>query len=673
MKKILAVLIIIFLPIINAVGDTPLKISPLKDKIPPALSEKFDSEPDRNFKIWVFFTDKEIFDNNALKATLDNLQPRFTPKAIDRRRRRTENRDIFDFSDIPVSPNYIRAIESSGAEIAHQSRWLNAVSAYVNKDAVDRISRLPFVYKIEPVAKYRRVIEPEKSPDDDGGRMPKPGKAFEDLPDTVQDRYGNSFGQLQQINIPILHLMGFTGKGVLIGVFDTGFDTAHPVFDSLTVLDERDFIIDEILRGDITDTLDDQSAHGTHVLSVIGGYADSQLIGSAYGADFILAKTEIHGYYNEIQAEEDNWVAAAEWADSLGADIISSSVGYIDWYEYSDLDGRTALITIAANNAISKGIAVVNSAGNEANDPWKYIVPPGDGEHVVAVGAVDLNGDRASFSSIGPTYDRRLKPDIMAMGLNTYAADYGNIAYTYKSGTSFACPLIAGGLALVLQAHPDWSPIELRDRLLKSGDRYANPDTLYGHGIPNIYETADLLRFRPIDPVVLAVGDSLNLEILLFGVEDINLDSVILVATNLPDGAVFTPGADARANLSYKAVPEHIGRHIINITATVGPAAATMELSLTVLALPQITAGPNPFSDSITVFLGTETQEIENFSIFGINGEKIWDNYTDSYNMETASVVWKGMNNSGMEVASGVYLIYIRTDKSEHRLKVFKK
>jgi serine protease AprX len=237
--------------------------------------------------------------------------------------------------------------------------------------------------------------------------------------------------------------------------------------------------------------------HGTYTLSALAGFKEGQLIGPAYGASFLLAKTENTDYERHI--EEDNWVAGAEWADSLGADIISSSLGYRDFdssntsYTWKDMDGNTTIVTIGADVAASRGILVVNSAGNEgsASGNINTLVAPSDGDSVLAVGAVYSSGALVSFSSMGPTADGRIKPDVVARGFGTYcASSWDTSGYAGVSGTSLSCPLVAGASALVLQANPTFSNMDIINALKNTASQAQTPNNEYGWGIINAYQAA---------------------------------------------------------------------------------------------------------------------------------------------------------------------------------------
>jgi serine protease AprX len=651
MKKYVVVLLTLMSLGTLQAANIPLKITPKSPKISARFERVLTSKTaGERTKIWVLFTDKGISDNVSLKAALSQVESNFSERSIRRRINRTKKAETFDFYDLPVYQGYIQRLESMGIEILRQSRWLNAVSIYADYEMANRIAALSFVAEIRPVLTATRPPVPENR-DETPPETYKPGA---DLP---VNWYGDSYTQLAMINVPLMHYLGYTGKGILIALFDTGFDLTHPVFDSLNLIADSAFIEQALI--------DDR--HGTSTLSVIGGHADSILIGSAYEADYMVAATEVRSYEN--QTEEDNWVAAAEWADVMGADVISSSLGYFEWYTFADLNGNTALCTIAADLAASRGIAVFNSAGNERFSSFPHITPPADGDSVIAVGAVTSTGELASFSSPGPTYDGRIKPDIVALGVADYRANPGG-SYSTGSGTSFSCPLSAGAGALLLQLHPEWSPEDLKEAMIHSGDRYDHPDNNYGYGLFDTFKAAALFEISPINPIRIALGDSLNLEISVTG-QDTN--TVSFVALNLPDSSEFTDNGDGTADLKYRAVPEDIGTREIKFIAHAGLMIAEESVSLTVLANADIVAGPNPFSDSLTIFIGPNSGRVKNISIYSVNGEKVWDKFSDSYNEGTGTIVWHGINNSGRNTAAGVYLILVETDKATEKLKVFKK
>jgi len=442
---------------------------------------------DKRVKYWIFFTDKGLETEEKLERAYALAESQLSPRSLKRRSKVRGWRNLLDYTDLPVNVRYIEAIRNLGLKPIVVSKWLNAVSVKASPEEIKRIQELPFVRKVQRVAVFIR-----RSPGEEPPRFPKGRRESQDH---LLD-YGPSYIQNALIKVPQVHEMGINGQGVLITMLDTGFNyKGHEAFQNLKVVAEYDFINrDNITANEVGQDAPNQHNHGTMILSIIGGFKEGQLIGPAYGASFALAKTEY--VPSETQIEEDYWVAGIEWADSLGADIVSSSLGYLDWYTYEDMDGNTAVTTIAADLAVSKGIVVVNAAGNERNNPWHYIIAPADGDSVIAVGAVDSEGEITPFSSAGPTYDGRIKPEVVAMGSGVYAASpYSPFGYVGISGTSASCPQVAGVCALILSANPDLTPMEVREALLMTADRADHPDTLYGWGLVNAWEA---IQYRQI-------------------------------------------------------------------------------------------------------------------------------------------------------------------------------
>ncbi len=370
-----------------------------------------------------------------------------------------------------VSESQLDHLRAAGYRIRHASRFLNAVSVIIdNPDQLSELEGLSFVRSITPVAIHPRDRFESIS---SGGQLGRSSTLA----------YGASAGQNEMLNIPQIHALGYDGKGILIGVTDTGFLTDHPVFDNIDILAQYDFIDQEV------DASGPGHEHGINVLSALAGYLPGELIGPAYKATYLLARTE--DSYSESRAEEDNWVAALEWADSLGVDIISSSLNYFqdfddpnEDYPFSALDGQTTISARAANIAAARGILVVNSAGNEGSSA-SSVWPPSDSPRVLAVGSVNSQRDISYFSGRGPTYDGRIKPDVVAQGSLVHMAS-GTNGYIHGNGTSFSAPQIAGLAALLLQAHPTLAPDSVISIFQNHGDNADAPDNSYGWGIPDL-------------------------------------------------------------------------------------------------------------------------------------------------------------------------------------------
>jgi serine protease AprX len=419
-------------------------------------------------KLWVLFSDKGVTRAEE-QAAIDAFGNALPERSIARRAKVGFG---VNMNDLPVAVDYVNAVSALGVEVVTRSRWLNAVSVYADAGQAAAIAALPFVSDVRPVAHGTQPI-PEIVP----ARPPIPSG-----PRGGRLDYGDSQGQLEQIQVDLLHDEGLDGSGVMIAMLDTGFDTDHQAYRHLNIVAERDFINGDTETANQPGDPDGQDGHGTATLSCVGAKYPGVIYGGSYGADFVLCKTEIVD--DEIEIEEDYWQEAIEWADSLGADVVSSSLGYFYWYTYEDMDGNTAVVTKAADMAAARGIVVVNSMGNEGGTDWMYMIAPADGDSVLSVGAVDADGDRTWFSSVGPTYDGRTKPDVMALGLDTYVATTEDTAsYGFASGTSFSCPLTAGAVGLILQARPEWTPSEVIDAVHETATQSDSPDTLMGWGI----------------------------------------------------------------------------------------------------------------------------------------------------------------------------------------------
>jgi serine protease AprX len=443
--------------------------------------------------IWVFFRDKGPGTGEALSGDALLRRVALSPRALERRARRAPGAP-FDQTDLPVYAPYVEQVRSQVTRVRTVSRWLNGVSARATPEERDRIERLAFVREVTPVVVDRRplpdIVEPARGTGAPSlGRLP-PAGASTTAP--ALD-YGAGASQIFLISADYLHQAGINGSGIVVCMLDTGFRTDHEALGHLQLLAQYDFVnSDEVTSNEPGDPSNQQN-HGTFTLGAMAAYKEGEVIGPAYGAQFLLAKTEIVD--QEIQLEEDLWVTGLEWADSAGADVVSSSLGYYDWYTYEDMNGDTAVTTRAADLAAAKGMVVVVAAGNRSS-AWGAgnggLIAPADGDSVVTVGAVDDLGQIASFSSRGPTFDGRIKPEVCAMGVLTRTVAVNDTTgYAQVSGTSLSTPLVAGVCAQLLQIHPEWSPMDVREALIQTADRASSPDNVYGYGVANAFAAAN--------------------------------------------------------------------------------------------------------------------------------------------------------------------------------------
>ncbi len=611
------------------------------DKVSPHMQQIISQLGDAgSVKVWIYFTDKESSPVEFQKAA-----SAFTERARARRQGRPP-----DWYDLPVNQAYIDGVERIVGKRVHASRWLNAVSARMTSDQIRRAEVMAFVSRIDLVHTFHRSSLPQAE------KMPM-NPAFDSL------NYGTSYTQNHQIATDSLHRAGLNGSGVLIAFLDTGYKTDHPAFDSLTIIDTWDFINDNAVVND--EVASGQTEHGTATLSACGGFSLDTLIGPAFEAAFALYETEILN--QEIQIEEDYWVFASERADSIGADIISSSLGYLDWYTYADMNGQTAVTTIAADIAASRGILVVVSAGNEGAVAWHYIDAPADADSIIAVGAIDRSGIITSFSSFGPTYDGRIKPELVALGAGDRCANTLD-SYTYKSGTSLSAPLISGAAALVLQVNPSMrgDPMAIRQRLLESADRYLDPDNRYGYGLPNSALAAGYgLKIFPIPSVTLNDREDTALTITIVSPPSETLDFDL---SGLPFGSIFINNSDGTFDLTVYGDAATPGTNQYYLAATAGQYTDMARFTVTTPVVPEaIRVGPNPFRDSLFVWFGIPTHSGYKIEIFSLSGEMVFRAHSSEN-----PFLWSGTNESGAKVASGAYIIRVSADGIEEKIKVLK-
>ncbi len=469
-----------------------------ENKIGTMLEKALDNTSDNNFVVWVYLKDKGP---NAMAKLNDPLSI-ISQRSLERRSKVKPSGELLDYTDVPLYQIYVNTISANVTKVRHNIKWLNSMSVEVNRDQLNTLSNLDIVKGIELVERFKIANDNPEISSDVSPVFVNPND--DPLIDTLSYGTGNAITQITQIKVNLVHNQGIKGQGIMIASFDAGFSNlTHEAFTTypMKIQSTYDF-------QNNTPTLTGHS-HGTATLCLVGGYKPGKMVGPAYGSTFILGRTEVDP--TERPVEMDNWVRAADWADSLGADVITSSLGYLAFdpgytsYTWQDMNGNTLPITIAADLAVNKGIIVSNSAGNSGTSTHNTLGGPADGDSVFTIGAVTSTGVRASFSSIGPTTDNppRIKPDVMAMGnSNYYASTSGNL-YSSGSGTSFSCPLTSGVCALVLSANRNLTPLQVMGILKKFASNSSSPNNLMGWGIIEASLAVDSARKLDNTPPVI--------------------------------------------------------------------------------------------------------------------------------------------------------------------------
>lgn len=510
----------------------------------------------------------QLTDKNSSPYSITNPSQFLSPKAI--QRRITQNITINE-TDLPVNPSYISQIKNTGATVLYSIKWFNGVVVQVpDTNVLNAIRALPFVGSNVTVNIQRSN---------------KPFEKVEDLPPCTQKNnnlnsvynYGNSLNQIEMLNGVCMHDAGFNGNGMTIAILDAGFANAntHPTFNDLRtnnqILGTKDFTF--LAPMDVYSS--STSIHGTAVLGTMGANTPGQLVGTAPKANYWLIRSEYAP--TEYLIEEYNWAVAAEFADSVGADIINSSLGYNQFdnpaqdHTMSQLNGKTSIASKAATMCARKGMIVCNSAGNSGGSGWPLICFPADADSILTVGGVDASQNLAPFSSTGPTADGRIKPDVVAQAMASVIANSSGGIGT-SNGTSFSSPITAGMVACLWQAAPTKTNMEIIKAIKESASLYTTPNNQYGYGIPDFCKAKNILVPPPDkNAITLASANPFKNEIIL-SVSSL-LDRTIKVEiTDILGRAVFTSEFAVTANTFSKCMIQSaamsIGTYIIKAYST---------------------------------------------------------------------------------------------------------
>ncbi len=633
-------------------------------------------------KYFVYFKDKGISKDEfttAEKSLLKSAENLLTPRAVERRKKVLGDSYI-RYEDIPIVSEYVSELESAGVKIVYKLRWFNAVSARFSDEIKEKIESFPFVEKIVPV----KGIKARQS--EIQGKYPPDGNLS--LLSSHSYDYGNSFNQYDLSGIPALHDKGIKGEGVIIGILDTGFDWEKPEsIKERDVIAEYDFVFHDSVTANQEYDHPAQSSHGTGVFSIIGGFTNHKLVAPAFGASYILAKTE--DIRSETPIEEDNYAAALQWMESLGVDITTSSLGYnifdagYESHAYEDMDGNTTLITKALELAFQRGVITVSSAGNEGVSSWRYILAPADGFNVIAVGAVNYDNVLASFSSRGPTSDGRIKPELVAQGVDVYLARVSKDEYSYASGTSMAAPIVAGIAAQVLSFYPHLSNRQMRRILLESSDQAANPDSNKGYGLLSAVKALNY-------PNLESIGSSYLLHKQFIDIENINPFSVQIFFSNDTSSfqnrdMYYAPDEGFSFNFPEFSDEEQVYFYFEYFDASAGATKRDPEKnkfyrfqygSTDIILNTEKDAietdapdkskiynsFPNPFTVSATIRFDSFSEEEATVTIYDAMGRKIKTVFKGKLHKGINLFDWNGKDAEGRKCASGIYFYAVESN-----------
>ncbi len=628
-------------------------------------------------KYFIYFRDKGVSPETKLQKTssLYKLaEEKLSPKAIERRKS-VMGENYITYEDLPLNESYVDLLTNLGVKIENRLKWFNSVTSYLTPEQVSQIRNLPFVKKIIPVGTFYFGSNESNIP-----FQPQPAGSLEKSSYLLD--YGASLTQNALSDIPAVHDLGITGAGVTIGLLDSGFRwKTHPVFNRIKILKEYDFVQNDSVTANQTGDSNDQDSHGTAVLSIIGGYAPGNLIGPAFDANYILAKTEY--VPTETNIEEDNYAAALEWMEGLGADITSSSLGYSEFdagqtsYTYADMNGRTTIVAKAANLAFDRGVSTFTAAGNEGTSPWRYIISPGDAFNIITVGAVDKNNILASFSSRGPTADGRIKPEVCAMGVSDVNASAITTSYNIGNGTSYSTPIAAGIGALLKSVYPHLTNRQIRKIFIESSDRSANPDNDHGYGLVS--------ATRAIAYPNLSVTNNIfNLNKIFLNASGVNSATVVL-KYSIGKGSMQTAAMTYDGKLKYFynfpfSQPDSVkfffqyqtndgllvrepfkGVYVFtygDLMISYDPTKTIIEQVPDEYLLAQ--NYPNPFNIETRIEFYLPVNSQAELSVYDLIGRQVRTLFNGFAISGRNILLWNGRNNNGQIVASGPYFYVLK-------------
>ncbi len=662
-------------------------------------------------RYWVFFKNKPEaagFTNFSYGGPAERYLMNhgvLTTRCIQRRLKVLPASNVVSVMDFPVYSGYIDSLELAGLKVIGTSRWFNAATVLVDSLQLTRARRFSFVKGTRPVASaivpISKVIIPAERP----GMLDKVS-SVNPSPGADSSFYGPSLTQLELEGIPQVQSLGIDGNGVLVGMLDAGFRyETHDALKHIKIVGEHDFIQNDSITANQPGDSSYQDNHGTSTLSVLGGYSPGNLIGVAYGASFMLAKTE-YVPVTDFKWEEDNWVEGLEWMEARGVDVVSSSVAYNDFvypngtgldsaisyfFSRGDFNGKTSYASRAATIAAHLGVVVVQAMGNEGNGNGVVATMdvPADADSIISVGAVDMNGRLTAFSSTGPTNDGRTKPDLVADGMGDYVAVVpGPDTYAYESGTSFSTPITAGIAALILSVRPDYTPMQVINLLKSTAVQHYDPDipktrrypnNFYGWGIVNAWNAIKKLGLVSSNTLVAHTTDSL----LYVSVKAYSTSGIDLEASRAYysyDGVDYTPShifATDTLNQYGAAVPGPVNpkENLYFYFSLVDSAGKQLDVPFYGPGKPFVVSGwqvvpvvhsdkfhlyagyPDPFTSVTHVAFILYGESHVTADVFDVLGRKVCTIFDGTLPAGYEELSWNGTAAGGRRVSSGVYFI----------------
>lgn len=637
-------------------------------------------------KYMIYFKDKGIAQSASLQKTSSLYkiaEQQLSSKAIERRKQVMGEDNYITFEDIPLNENYIHQIETLGIKIQNKLKWFNAVSAYMTDGQVSSLKTLSSIQKIEKIHVFKSRNDEnqlnESSTNDSNSSINK-------ITSTTGLNYGPSLTQNALSDIPVVHDIGINGNGVIIGILDSGFRwKTHNSLKNLLVLNEKDFIQNDAITENQLGDAGNQDGHGTAVFSIMAGFDQGNIIGPAYGAQFLLAKTEY--IPTETNVEEDNYAAALEWMEAQGVHITSSSLGYNLFdagqrsYTYSEMNGQTTIVAKAANFAFDRGVSTFTAAGNDGSF-WGIgkggLSSPGDAPNMITVGAVDNTNSIASFSSRGPTSDGRIKPEVVAMGVSDRHAIAGS-TYGNGNGTSYATPIAAGIGGLLKSTWPHLTNVQIRKIFIECGDRTPAPDNNFGYGLisakrvvtyPNLSKTNNV--YNVINKIFINSNgvspSSVRLIYSLGGASSqtttMNYDNVLKYNYTLP---ISTNGDSVKFYFQYQTLSgltvkePSVGIYIFSYGDLMVYYKSTQEIVQQIPSQYQLNQNyPNPFNLGTRIEFQSPTKSPAEIMIYNILGQKVRTLFVGLADTGTNIVSWDTKNDAGWVTPSGPYF-YVLT------------